>query len=295
MLLTHDIAGFGRRFFAFLIDAIILSLISCLIFFCIDDFYYQYPKAFTLGGFALILLYFGCMDSLLTDGKTFGKSMLGIRVLSTHNNNLGILRSFARSFVFLSPLCLSSLYYWIENFQAKLVMIIIFSVITSSLLYFFIFNRNSKQSLHDLLAKSVVVDINKASAYEKEIWKYHYFFLVLFISYIVFVRISPLLLQNEDTVLYPLVHDLENNAEVIHVRAKSEIQNQHIQRIILNVYVNKPDLVKNTDFEKKLIGSIHKKGFKNIQHVSLKINSIGQFGFFISLHQKLYDLSLNDY
>ncbi len=295
MHLTHDIAGFGRRFFAFLVDAILLILVSFIIFFCIDDYFYQHPAVFTVLGFVLVLIYFGIMDSHITDGKTFGKSMLGVRVVHTDNQHLSLFASFVRSFIFLVPICLSSFYYWIDDFDTKIWLIAFFSALASSMCYLFIFNRHSKQSVHDLAVRSIVIDINKAEAYEKEIWKYHYLFLILFVGFITYNRISPLIEQNRDPVLAPLIKNTdEPNPEIVHIRAKTLSMDHGQHNVSMNIYVDHPELVEDPNYEKHLVQSLNPKDFEKINHLQLKINSIGQFGFYVSLHQKIYDITKNN-
>ncbi|MEN8281907.1 RDD family protein [Acinetobacter gerneri] len=296
MQLTHDIAGFGRRFFAFLIDAILLIIFSFIVFYCIGDRFYHMPALFISLGFILILLYFGIMDSRITEGKTFGKSMLGLRVVHTDNQYLGLFPAFIRSTIFLIPICLSSFYYWIDQQNIKLILIVIFSGLASSSCYLFIFNRHSKQALHDLVVKSIVIDQEKPAAYEKEIWKFHYLFLVLFVCSVLFSRISPLIAQNNDPTLSTLIQDVhEKNPEIIHVRAKTLKQDHGQYDVALSVYADRPELVEDPNFEKRLIQSLNPQDFKNIQHINFKISSIAQFGFYVSLHQKEYNLSMKDF
>lgn len=285
MHLKHDIAGFDRRFFSFFIDAILLCLLSTLIFLFIDDYYYHKPILFTLLGFGFVSLYFGFLDSTMTKGRSIGKSLLGIRVVKTNNTYLPVIQSLIRALIFLFPICLSSLFYWVGSFPMKVALISVLTVIGASLFYLFIFNRNTKQSLHDLLVNSVVIDSRKAPAERETIWKYHFLFLIVFIAVILFLRLNPLFQQNNDPMLHALVDNIQSDEQIVHVRAKNEIDNTE-KNIAMNIYVNDPSLVNNVNFQQKLENSVQQQNLPNVSKINAHIYSVGQFGLYVVLHQK---------
>ena len=76
-----EIAGFWRRLFAFCLDGLFLGALGA----CIGLF--AFDQLVALGdwgravGFAVALVYFGAADSQLFRGRTFGKWLVGIKVV----------------------------------------------------------------------------------------------------------------------------------------------------------------------------------------------------------------------
>lgn len=132
-------AGFWLRFFAFIIDMLVISGISKifynLIFASVDislpfdlDFYQSFKTI-------LGLLYFFIL-TYLTNGQTLGKMIVGIRVISINDERLSILDCLSRE-VFA------------RYFQGKILI-----------LYLIVGISPEKQSLADLLCDTVVIREN---------------------------------------------------------------------------------------------------------------------------------------
>lgn len=154
-----SIAGFWRRIAAFTLDALTLGLIGLAIGAVLG-----YPLA-SLGpwgrllGFFVALTYFGFFNSRLAGGQTPGKRLLKIKVVDAQGAPLSAKLSLLR---FL-PIGAA----WFLN-NAQLPASILLSPWASvlalgvlglglCLIYLFIFNRGSRQSLHDLMVGSFVV------------------------------------------------------------------------------------------------------------------------------------------
>ena len=115
-------------------------------------------------GFVVALLYFGLLNSRLHSGQTIGKRLLGIRVTDRAGQLLSPPYSITRFLVLAIPYFLNGLWFdvdaasagWIEYFLGALLVFVVFGGL-GSIVYLFVFNRRTRQSLHDLAVRSFVV------------------------------------------------------------------------------------------------------------------------------------------
>lgn len=154
------IAGFWRRMLAALIDLCILALpLIGIGFFLVRDFAFSLGPWGRLIGIALMILYFGLGNSSLTAGQTIGKRLTKIAVVDNTGKYLSINRSIWRSVILTFILMIRD---WkLPLFQSpllKLALQAIFSGLALALFYGVIFNRVTRQTIHDLLVGSYVVE-----------------------------------------------------------------------------------------------------------------------------------------
>lgn len=131
-------ASYIKRMIAFLIDYIILSLINLLYILFVMLFLYDFigicdPYAIAYSILLPInILYFGYPESINMQA-TFGKKIVAIKVITVDNTKIsfkkGIFRSILKLFSILSLIGIS-----------------------------FIFINKKRQGLHDILAKTIVVE-----------------------------------------------------------------------------------------------------------------------------------------
>lgn len=171
------IAGFWRRLGAFAIDGLILGLAGMLLGAISFDGLARLGMYGRLLGFIIALGYFGLFNSRFGEGQTPGKKLLGVRVVDAHGQCLGVLRSLLRYAVlgipfFLNslPLALPQLLSWLGYGLALLVFGAGFSII-----YLYVFNRRTRQSLHDLVVGSYVVRVAEQAVPQPvpELWVGH--------------------------------------------------------------------------------------------------------------------------
>lgn len=152
-------AGFWRRLGAFFLDGLVLGAAGWAAGFFLADQFVQIGPWGRLFGFCVAWPYFGLLNSRVGDGQTLGKRALDIKVVGGDGNLLSAPRAFAR---FL-PLGVA----WFLNgaqlpeaaaasFWSDVLSIVIFGVVLT-MAYLFVFNRATRQSLHDLLVGSYVV------------------------------------------------------------------------------------------------------------------------------------------
>lgn len=156
---VRTIAGFWRRLAACLMDSMLLGVLGGIAGFFLAEEFVRLGSWGRLLGFLVSLVYFGVLNSRLGNGQTLGKRIFGIKVVSSDGALLSVSRSFLRFF----PLGLA----WFLNgapFSASVLFstwIYVLSIpvfgVGLSVIYLYLFNRPSRQSLHDLMVGSFVV------------------------------------------------------------------------------------------------------------------------------------------
>jgi len=154
-------AGFWRRVAAFLVDALLLGLVGWVIgavFF--DQLVRLGPWGRALG-FVVALAYFVPQESRHGGGQSVGKRMLGIRVVNAAGLPLDTRRTLLRFAVFGVPYFLNGavLPMALSTFLAGLPLALVAFGAMLALAYLLIFNRRTRQSLHDLASGAFVVRV----------------------------------------------------------------------------------------------------------------------------------------
>jgi uncharacterized RDD family membrane protein YckC len=171
------IAGFWRRSFAFAIDAIILGCIGYAAGLLLEDFFVQHRLWGRLIGMAIGLCYFGLLDSRIGNGQSVGKKLLKVRLVDAGNATVEAARALGRYAVFALPNLLeASVIYPASGFNYPwLVLACIVVLIATADVYFYLFNRGTRQSLHDLLFGTFVVNV-ATEPEPRAVWPLHRFF-----------------------------------------------------------------------------------------------------------------------
>ena len=168
------IAGFWQRLSAFCLDGLFLAIFGA----CIG--LVAYDRLVALGdwgrvvGFAIALVYFGVMDSELSGGQTPGKRILAIKVVTANGAPLSVSASTLRATIFCVPYFLNGVFIDAGVITSWLVTFLVFGV-GVSIVYLLLFNRRTRQSLHDLAVGSYVVS-NKSDdliGETKRMWPVH--------------------------------------------------------------------------------------------------------------------------
>jgi uncharacterized RDD family membrane protein YckC len=158
---TTPIAGFWRRVVALMVDLLILGVPAFLLGLALFRWVASLGQAGRLIGFVAAMLYFGLLNSSLGGGQTLGKRLLGIRVIDRDGNPLSPIRSVLRSLVIAIPYFLNGL--WFDADAGPLAyllgVLLVFVVFGGggAIVYLFVFNHRTRQSLHDLAVGSFVV------------------------------------------------------------------------------------------------------------------------------------------
>jgi uncharacterized RDD family membrane protein YckC len=173
---TEAVAGFWRRIFAFLVDVVITAAPCALVGFTFRQFFAESKLAGDLLGFFITLPYFAILGSCRGGGQTLGHRIVHIRVVDREGRCLPLGRSFLRYLVLIIPLQLSEAEIP-TSAPAGLKMLVswLLPVLVAVIVYLYLFNVRTRQSLHDLAVRAYVVDTHTTgSVVTKRFWKWHW-------------------------------------------------------------------------------------------------------------------------
>lgn len=186
------ICGFWRRIIALFIDTILLGVVGLLLGSLFESFLVELGGLGRVLGFIISISYFGVMNSSLANGQTIGKKLLKIKVVDAQNACISLPKSLLRYSFLAVPFSLNGaqfsnqvlLSYWIYPLS-----FIVFGGLFS-IFYLYVFNRNTRQSLHDLLTGTYVVNCSAPVQTLPAVWKTH---LVVVTGIFIVATLIPLL------------------------------------------------------------------------------------------------------
>ena len=174
------IAGAWRRLFAFVIDMLVLGAVGVALGLLLHERFAALGAWGRAVGFLVAVAYFGIMESRWGGGSSLGKMMLGLQVVARTGATLGMPAAFGRAAIF----CLAYFFNgvsltttpgqeWITVIQSVFIGVLIISMF-----YLLLFNRRTRQSLHDLAVGAYVVKVRaRPSAFAVPalpVWRGHY-------------------------------------------------------------------------------------------------------------------------
>lgn len=162
------ICGFWQRLVALTIDWIILA-IPLEIFGWI--FFDKLARAGAWGaliGAAFAMAYSGFLGSSAAGGKTLGMRACRVKVVDAQGRLLSLPRSFLRYAIFWLPMALSGAALWLPLVYAIDAAVFVIA-------YLYLFNRRTRQSLHDLATGAFVVrDAEAGRPVPERMWRGHW-------------------------------------------------------------------------------------------------------------------------
>ncbi len=194
------IASFWRRFGALFIDTLVLGLVGFLLGLALESTFVQIGGWGRFVGFAIALVYFGAMNSKLFDGQTIGKRLLSLRVVDSDNQAISLVRSTLRYIVLATPFSLNGAHFSNEAMLSFLIYPLSLTIFGGilSIIYLYIFNRVTRQSLHDLAVGTFVVNANIEKKEIGKVWKTHLVVVtVLFVAAAIVPAFTGKMAQNE--------------------------------------------------------------------------------------------------
>jgi uncharacterized RDD family membrane protein YckC len=177
------IAGFWRRIGALFIDSLILGVLGLALSFVFESLFVQMGGWGRLVGFVIALAYFGVMNSSVANGQTLGKKLLDIRVVNSSNNAIGLTKSLARYIILALPISLNGAMITNDTLLSSMIYplsIVIFGGLLSTT-YLYIFNRITRQSLHDLMVGTYVVNATAPQQTLESVWRPHLFVVAVIV------------------------------------------------------------------------------------------------------------------
>jgi uncharacterized RDD family membrane protein YckC len=155
----RTIAGLWRRIGAFFLDSVVLGVIGLAAGYFLAEEFVQLGSWGRLLGFSVALIYFGILNSRLSGGQTLGKRLLKIKVVAKDGTPLSVSKSFLRFLPLGIPWSLNGAQFSESALSSVWLFVASVAVfgLGLSVIYLFVFNRNSRQSVDDLLVGSYVV------------------------------------------------------------------------------------------------------------------------------------------
>lgn len=162
-----SVAGVWRRLAAFAVDCGVVAILGLVIGSLLFDWLASIGGYARLVGFAVVLTYFGVLNSKLMKGQTLGKYMFSISVRSASGAYISLPVSLLRAAIIATPWMLNGAPIptaLLFSVAGLLISLLIFGVALASA-YLFLFNQSGRQVLHDLVCNTYVVR-NKANPYQ---------------------------------------------------------------------------------------------------------------------------------
>lgn len=156
------ISGFWRRVGALFIDSMLLGAVGWIIGAIFFEPLARMGDWARIIGFVIALAYFGFGNSRLAGGQTPAKRWLGLRVVDVQGHTLSLPRSLLRYVVLGVPFFANGLtpdpQRLLSSVFGYLLSLVVFGGMLS-IIYLYIFNCGTRQSLHDLAVGSYVVHV----------------------------------------------------------------------------------------------------------------------------------------
>jgi uncharacterized RDD family membrane protein YckC len=188
-------ASLWRRLFAFLLDSLLLGVVgSCLGLVAYDGLANIGGWGLAIG-FAIALAYFAAMDSVVFGGQSVGKRVAKIKVTTAAGVPLSVAASALRFSILGIPYFLNGApvdFRTTVSWPAIVLSLLVFGA-GISIVYLFLFNRGTRQSLHDLAVGAYVVAADTAGPVgePKAVWRVHF---VVVSAIFLATMLAPLLL-----------------------------------------------------------------------------------------------------
>lgn len=169
MELKHTISKFWPRIGALLVDFIFMGILGMILGMIFEDFFVSIGNQGLMCGLIIALIYFSIGNSEISNGQTIGKKVVKIKTIDLSGNTISINKSLLRSLILFAPYFLMN--YPIPGVNELAVLNVYKASILISLLIgiiiLYIANKSTRQSLHDLLLGTYVVNVEESETVVK--------------------------------------------------------------------------------------------------------------------------------
>ena len=188
---ARDVHVFWRRVAALLLDTLLLGILGAIAGWPLFDWFASLGSAGRLVGFGVAWVYFGILNSAIGGGQTVGKRIMGLEVVDHAGRHVTLRRSGVRYFILGVPFFLNGAINspsWI----GYLAGFVIFAG-GGSIIYLFLFNRRTRQSLHDLICGTFVTRrAPEGGVQTLPVWRLHLAIVVaLFVTVLGIACLAP--------------------------------------------------------------------------------------------------------
>lgn len=190
----NGIAGFWKRLIALFIDLLLLGGVGFVLGVFFESTFVEIDAWGKLIGFVIALGYFGVMNSQLAKGQTIGKRIVNIKVVDSENLSISLNKSLVRYSILSIPFFLNGTYFSAES-DFSCLAYLLFPVFFGGMLaisYLYVFNRTTRQSLHDLAVGTYVINGEASSLAFNVVWKPH---LALVATFFVIFAVAPVFMS----------------------------------------------------------------------------------------------------
>lgn len=168
------LAGLWLRIWAALVDIILLICIFTLLDIFFGDFFDSTGVNRHFLNFCMALGYYGIGNSCILNGQTFGKKLCKIRVVTRDNQTISLIKSFGRFCVLGIPVFLNNTEFRLDSFLIFIANTFFVFGVDFSLPYLYICNCATRQSVHDLVFDTYVVNSIAETVSLNKIWRPHF-------------------------------------------------------------------------------------------------------------------------
>jgi len=158
-----QLANFWLRILAAFADSLLLAAVGWLVARGSYDWLVEIGQKGRIIGWVITLAYFGVMNSRMGAGGTIGKLVFGLRVVGRNGEYVPFSTALLRAIVYTVPFYLNGADFsgLALDHEATLVLDIMLAVVVfggiASIIYLYVANSRTRQSLHDLVAGTFVV------------------------------------------------------------------------------------------------------------------------------------------
>ena len=158
-----NIAKFWTRIWALLIDSIILGVIGYLLGQTVQDFLVSIGNYGLLFGLVITVAYQTIFNSKIVNGQTIGKRAMNLQVVDINGDTIDIRKSFLRALILCVPYFTANLTIpgLIDISIVDITKTIILASIAIGVVVIYIFNKQTRQSLHDLVVGTYVATTDR--------------------------------------------------------------------------------------------------------------------------------------
>jgi uncharacterized RDD family membrane protein YckC len=289
--MDRAICPFWKRIWAICLDALILAALGFILGLIFEQQFVAMGRYGSLIGFFIALFYFGILNSRLGNGQSVGKRILNIRVVNKEGQCISPLKSLLRTLIIGIPYFLYGvLVPTSSSFQIiNMILQTIIFWMGASILYLYLFNRSTRQALHDLICGTyVVIESFEESINDSPVPKVHYIVLVGIMVVLLATLAIPNIFLKKETMnrLFTLQKQIVTSTKITNVSVAEGTNYRSgtsSQYVMATVYIKKQ---KESDILAKDVARTILKTNDYMQKDSIRVTTI--YGYNIGIYSCYY-------
>jgi uncharacterized RDD family membrane protein YckC len=205
----RTISGFWRRLAALLLDGLLLGLVGFVCGLFMFDPLAQLGGWGRVIGFLIALPYFGILNSAVGKGQTTGKRLMSIEVVDRSGRHISLPRSLLRFVILGVPFFLNGALIPPSVMMSPIGYVIGFILFGfgGAIIYLYVFNRRTRQSLHDVAIGTFVTKNAPPGEVAGSVWRPH--FVVVGIWLVAVIGLSVAMTSLSQKGVFPGLLDVQ--------------------------------------------------------------------------------------